>query len=53
MAVPTSGSSSKDSAFKVSIDVRDLEKVENRLYIAGRRGSILYSRIGTSRRTPS
>ena len=33
MAIPTSSSSSKDSAFKVSIDVKDLEKVENILYI--------------------
>ena len=36
MAIPTSSSSSKDSAFKVSIDVKDLEKVEKiHLFIAG------------------
>ena len=34
MAIPTS--SSKDSSFKVSIDVKDLEKVGKSLYTAGR-----------------
>ena len=34
MAMPPPGS--KDSAFKVKIDVKDLEKVDKSLYIAGR-----------------
>ena len=32
MAIPTSTTSSKDSSFKVSIDVKDLEKVVKSLY---------------------
>ena len=48
MAIPTSSSSSKDSAFKVSIDVKDLEKVEKILYILLVLGIllVLYLRIG-------
>ena len=50
MAIPTSGS--KGSNFKVTIDVKDLEKVEKILYIAGRR-LLIHFRTGTSLRIPS
>ena len=50
MAIPTSGS--KGSNFKVTIDVKDLEKVEKILYIAGRR-LLIHLRTGTSLRIPS
>ena len=46
MAIPSSSSSSKDSAFKVSIDVKDLEKVEKSLYISGIELLIIYLRTG-------
>ena len=43
MAMPPPGS--KDSAFKVKIDVKDLEKVEKSHYIAGRE-LLIYLRTG-------
>ena len=43
MAMPPPGS--KDSSFKVKIDVKDLEKVEKSLYIPGRE-LLIYLRIG-------
>ena len=43
MAMPPPGS--KDSAFKVKIDVKDLEKVEKSHYIAGSE-LLIYLRTG-------